>query len=166
MIENWMHAPERMKWVTRPAKSSGGCVFCKIAKCTHKADESLVLHKTRKFIALMNLYPYNTGHIQVLPRKHVTAMEELTDKEISEMFVLVKKCMKMLKNALKPMGFNVGINQGGTASGASFEHLHVHIVPRFKTDFGFIDIIGATKVLPERVEDTYKRLLKHAKMLE
>ncbi len=165
MIDNWMYAPERLKWVTRPKKGSEKCVFCRIAEGDHDV-ESLVLHHGKDFLVVMNLYPYNTGHVQVLPARHVKSLEDLTDRELSEMFILVKKSVKMLKKALKPLGFNIGINQGGSASGASFEHLHVHIVPRFKTDFGFIDIIGATKVLPEKVEDTFRRLRKHAKMLE
>ena len=166
MIENWLCAPDRMKWVKKPENKSRGCVFCKIGKGTHKEEESLVLHKGKSFMTILNLYPYNTGHLQVLPIKHIKAVEELTDKQVSEMFVLVKKSMKLLKKVLEPIGFNVGINQGGTVSGASFEHLHVHIVPRFKRDYGFIDIIGGTKILPESVEDTYKRLKKYSNVLE
>ena len=165
MIENWMYAPGRLKWVTRPEKSGGKCVFCRIAKDKHKVD-SLVLHKGKKFMVIMNLYPYTTGHVQIVPIKHVETLEKLTDKDVSEMFIVVKKTMKVIKKVLNPIGFNVGLNQGGRASGASIDHLHVHIVPRFKTDFGFIDTIGATRVLPERVEDTYKRLKKHEYMLE
>ncbi len=165
MIENWLCAPDRMKWVTRSKKKGGKCVFCRISEGDHDAD-SLVLHKTRKFMVIMNLYPYNTGHIQVLPRRHAKSLEDLTDKEVADLSILVKKCIKMLKKAMDPLGFNVGFNQGGDASGASFEHLHVHIVPRFKTDYGFIDIIGGTKVLPEKPEDTFKRLQVHKKMLK
>jgi diadenosine tetraphosphate (Ap4A) HIT family hydrolase len=165
MIENWLYAPERMKWVKEPGKRPKGCVFCRIAKGDHRI-ESLMLSKGRKFMVIMNLYPYNTGHLQVVPLKHAKGLEELTDREASEMFVVVKRTMKMLKKVLNPVGFNVGINQGGTCSGASIEHLHVHIVPRFKTDFGFIDLIGGTKVLPEEVGKTYERLKKHSKMLE
>jgi diadenosine tetraphosphate (Ap4A) HIT family hydrolase len=165
MIENWMYAPGRLKWVTRPEKADRGCVFCRIARDDHKV-ESLVLHKGKKFMVIMNLYPYTTGHVQIVPIRHVEALEKLTDKEVSEMFILVKKTMKIIKKTIEPIGFNVGLNQGGRTSGASIDHLHVHIVPRFKTDFGFIDTIGATRVLPERVEDTYKRLKKHEAMLK
>jgi ATP adenylyltransferase len=165
MIENWMYAPGRLKWVTRPDKDDKRCVFCRIAKDDHKV-ESLVLHKGKKFMVIMNLYPYTTGHVEIVPLNHVETVEKMTDKDVSEMFILVKKTMKILKKTLDPIGFNVGFNQGGKASGASIEHFHVHIVPRFKTDFGFIDTIGAIRVLPERIEDTYKRLKKHEDMLE
>ncbi len=166
MIENWLCAPERIKWVTKPESKSRSCVFCRIGRGDHKDEESLVLHNDGRFMVIMNLYPYNTGHLQVLPVRHVKSLEALSDKELGEFFMLVKKSLKMLKKVLNPLGFNIGLNQGGTASGASFEHLHVHIVPRFKRDYGFIDIIGGTKVLPEKVGDTYKKLKKEAKMLE
>jgi diadenosine tetraphosphate (Ap4A) HIT family hydrolase len=165
MIHNWLNAPERMKWVQSPEKRPKGCVFCKIAK-GQKGVKSLVLHKGKNFMVVMNPYPYNTGHSMVIPIAHKKTMEELTDKQVAEMFVIVKKVIKMLKKTIGPIGFNVGLNQGGSCSGASIEHLHVHIVPRFKTDFGFIDIIGGTKVLPEEVGETFKRLKKHEKMLE
>lgn len=165
MIENWMYAPGRLKWVTRPEKGGRGCIFCKIAKGDHKVD-SLMLHKGRKFMVIMNLYPYTTGHVQIVPIKHLTSLEKMLDKDVAEMFIVVKRTMKVITKVLKPIGFNVGINQGGSASGASIDHLHVHIVPRFRTDFGFIDTIGATRVLPERVEDTYKRLKKHKEIFE
>ncbi|MCD6495657.1 MAG: HIT domain-containing protein [Candidatus Aenigmarchaeota archaeon] len=165
MIHNWMASPDRMKWVTRKERKGGKCVFCRIAAGDHNVD-SLVLWQNKRFMVIMNLYPYNTGHIQVIPVRHVKALEELTDKEVSEMFILVKKCMKMLKKVLKPIGFNAGLNQGGTAAGASIEHLHFHIVPRYKTDFGFMDIVVGTKVLPEPVEGTYERLKRHIDMLE
>lgn len=152
-----------MKWVKK--KHGKGCLFCKIAKSDKKIS-SKILYNDGKFMVVMNIFPYNTGHLQVLPVKHVTTLEGLDDKDISTMFVLVKKCLKLLKKVLQPLGFNIGINQGGDVSGASVQHLHIHIVPRFKRDLGFIDLISGTKVLPEPVDETYKRLKRHVKMLE
>lgn len=163
MVDNWLYAPERMKWVTRPRTETRKCVFCRIAKGKH---DDIILHRTRSFLVIMNLYPYNTGHIQILPVKHVTGIDELTDKQLAEMSILVKRCVKLLKKVLSPLGFNIGINQGGEVSGASIEHLHLHIVPRFRNDFGFFEMLSHSKALPERVEDTYKRLKKEVKILE
>ena len=163
MVESWLYSPHRMKWVTRPEKKTKTCVFCKISKGKH---DDMVLYKNRNFIVLMNLYPYNTGHVQVLPKKHVTALEELTDKQITEMFILTKKCVKLLKKVLSPLGFNIGINQGGNISGASIDHLHLHIVPRFRSDFGFFEVTAHSKALPERVSDTFERLKKEVKILK
>jgi diadenosine tetraphosphate (Ap4A) HIT family hydrolase len=152
-----------MKWVKK--KQAKGCLFCNIAKGDKKTP-SEILYNDGKFMVLMNIFPYNTGHLQVLPVKHVAAIEDLDDKDVSAMFILVKKCVKLLKKVLQPLGFNIGINQGGDVAGASVEHLHIHIVPRFRRDLGFIDLISSTKVLPEPVGETYKKLKRHAKILE
>jgi diadenosine tetraphosphate (Ap4A) HIT family hydrolase len=165
MFTSWLYAPDRMDWVKHPEKRPAGCVFCRIGK-SPRPQEHFILKKSGGFFVVMNIYPYNTGHLQVIPLRHVSDLEELSDAEVGEMFVLVRKSMKLLKMVLDPVGFNVGLNQGGSVSGASIEHLHVHIVPRYKTDFGFIDVIGGTKVLPEELGKTYKRLMKEAKMLE
>ena len=126
----------------------------------------MVVYRNSNFLVVMNIYPYNTGHLQVMPLEHVKNLDDLSDDDVSDMFVLVKKCVKLLKKTLCPEGFNIGLNQGGEAAGASIEHLHIHMVPRFRRDFGFIDIIGETKVLPEPVGETFERLKKNAKMLE
>jgi diadenosine tetraphosphate (Ap4A) HIT family hydrolase len=165
MFSSWLYAPDRMEWVKNPDKRPQGCVFCKIGK-SPKPQHHFILKKTARFFVVMNIYPYNTGHIQVIPLRHVRELSELSEDEVAEMFVIVSKCMKLLKKVLSPIGFNVGFNQGGSCSGASIEHLHVHIVPRFKTDFGFIDVIGGTKVLPEELGETYKKLMKEVGILE
>lgn len=163
MFRSRMYSPKRMNWVGK--KHAGGCVFCRIAKGDKKIP-TRVVHKDDRFMVVLNMFPYNTGHIQVVPVRHAATIEELEDKDVAEMFVLVKSCLLMLKKAIKPLGFNVGINQGGDVAGASIEHLHVHIVPRFKRDFGFMEIIGSTKVFPEDIDTTYRKLKKHAGMLE
>jgi len=165
MHQSLLCSPSRLGWVKKANGKSRGCVFCKIAKSKRDAA-NMVVHRSGRFLVVMNIYPYNTGHIQVLPLKHVINLEDLSDEDVSEMSVLVKKCVRLLKKTLCPEGFNIGLNQGGEAAGASIGHLHVHIVPRFRRDFGFIDIIGGTKVLPEPVGKTYEKLKSNAKMLE
>lgn len=156
-----LFSPSRSKWVGKEVK---GCLFCKIIKNDPKIPKK-VLYRNKDVIVLMNIYPYNTGHLQVLPIRHVENFEDLTDKEILSLFSMVKKCVKLLKKVLKPKGFNIGINLG-EVSGASIKHIHIHIVPRFRTDFGFMEVIGETKVMPETVEQTYEKLKKEAGMLE
>ncbi|MBN2330670.1 MAG: HIT domain-containing protein [Candidatus Aenigmarchaeota archaeon] len=163
MHEHHLCSPSRMEWVTK--KKPSGCIFCKISK-GGKNVPNMVLYKDKGFMVVMNIFPYNTGHLQVCPVRHVTKLEDLSDNELSRLFIMVKRCQLLLTKALSPMGFNTGFNQGGDCAGASVEHLHVHIVPRFKRDFGFIDIIGRTKVLPEPVGSTFKKLKRHVKMLE
>ena len=165
MHQSLLCSPSRLGWVKSANKKSRGCVFCKIAKSKRDAA-NMVIYRNSNFLAVMNIYPYNTGHLQVLPLKHVTNIDDMSDGDVSEMFILVKKCVKLLKKTLCPEGFNIGLNQGGEVSGASIEHLHVHIVPRFRRDFGFIDIIGGTKVLPEPVGKTFEKLKRNAKIME
>ena len=163
MYNHYLCSPSRMGWVKKPKPS--GCIFCRIAKGDSKIP-SKILYKNDEFMVMMNIYPYNTGHLQVSPLKHVTRLEDLSDEELSKLFILVKKCHNLLNKVLSPMGFNTGFNQGGDFAGASVDHLHIHIVPRFRRDFGFIDLIGRTKVLPEPVDTTFKKLKRHVKMLE
>ena len=156
-------SPSRMKWVTKTKVK--GCLFCRIYRDDPEIPKR-VLYRSKDVFVIMNMFPYNTGHLQVLPVRHVESLESLTDEEITSLFTMVKKCIKLLKRTLKPKGFNIGINQGLEISGASIKHLHVHIVPRFQRDFGFMEITGGTKVLPESVDQTFEKLIKYVKMLE
>jgi ATP adenylyltransferase len=151
-----------MGWV---GKKSKGCLFCRIVKDDPKTPKK-VLHGSKDVMVVMNIFPYNTGHLQVFPVRHVKDFEKLSEKEITSLFAMVQKCVKLLNKTLKPLGFNIGLNIGGEVSGASVDHIHVHIVPRFRNDFGFIEIIGETKVLPETLDQTFNKLKKEVKMLE
>jgi ATP adenylyltransferase len=148
-----------MKWIKR--KKEKGCIFCKIAK---EKKKTLVLKKGEVFV-VMNKFPYNTGHLLIFPKRHVKEIEELTENEMIEIFKTLKKCVLLLKKALKPKGFNIGINIGEVA-GASIKHLHIHIVPRFGSEAGFMEIFDSTKVMPEPLEETYRKLKKFSKLLE
>jgi len=116
-------------------------------------------------MVVMNLFPYNTGHLEVIPIRHVKSLEELRKEELADLVEKVVKSIRLLKRALRPVGFNVGINIGEIA-GASVEHLHVHIVPRYKRDFGFMEVTCETRVMPESIDETYKKLMKHASLLK
>ena len=162
MYLNWLWT-NRMKWIKKKHKPKG-CIFCRIAKGDKKV-KAYVLHRDKNTVVIMNLYPYNTGHLLVFPARHVKSIEELKEIEIKELFSKVSRSVELLKKALNPIGFNIGINIGEIAS-ASIEHLHVHIVPRFKRDTGFMEITASTKVMPESVEKTFKRLKKYVKILK
>lgn len=151
---------DRMKWILRNKKDKR-CLFCQIIKNKIK---SKILKKGEVYV-IMNSFPYTTGHLLVFPKKHVLTLEELNDNEMLEIIKTVKKCILLLRKALNPKGFNIGINLGKIA-GASISHLHFHIVPRFGSDAGFMEIISSTKVMPEPLEKTYKKLKKHVNLLE
>lgn len=162
MFEYWLFSPSRKKWVTKDKKKVENiCVFCEIARGNKKIPQK-VIYRDEEVMVLMNIYPYNTGHLQVVPVRHVESLEELSKKEYIKLWKFVKKSVILLREVLKPKGFNIGINIGKEA-GASIKHLHVHIVPRFERDFGFMEIIARTKVVPADMEKLHKKLKKKAK---
>ena len=161
MYDRWL-VTNRMKWVKRSGKAEK-CPFCEIAK--GKKRKKFVLHETEKSIVMMNLYPYNTGHLLIFPKRHVESLNDLKKDEIEDISLLIVKSVRLLEKALKPEGFNIGMNIGEISS-ASVKHLHVHIVPRYKHDLGFMELFSSTKVLPEPVESTYKRLKRYINILK
>lgn len=152
----------RMKWINK--KKSDTCIFCSISKRDGK-EKSFELYRDDFLMVILNIFPYNTGHLQVVPLRHTEKLEEMNDDEVSMLFIMAKKCMKLLSKTYKPCGFNVGINEGGCDAGGSINHLHVHIVPRYRRDFGFMETIAETKVIPESPKETFRALLKNADML-
>lgn len=106
---------------------------------------------------MMNRYPYNSGHLMIVPKRHCTELEKLKKKEIDEIFYFLQASVKVLKKSLSPQGFNIGMNLGKIA-GAGEEHLHFHIVPRWTGDTNFMPILGETKVIPEYLLNTYEKL--------
>jgi ATP adenylyltransferase len=132
------------------------CIFCeKLRK--KKDEENLILYQTRYAFVMMNKFPYNNGHVMVVPKRHCLDLDELNDHELRELFQLLKGSTQILKSSLRPHGFNIGINIG-RAGGAGEEHIHFHIVPRWIGDTNFMPILGETKIIPEYLEHTYHRL--------
>jgi len=161
MYLHWLWT-DRLEWIKKRYKSKS-CLFCRIAK-GDKRVKAYVLFNNKKTVVMLNLFPYNTGHLLVFPVRHVKSLDELSRDELTELSSRVKKSISLLKKALHPAGFNIGINIGEVAS-ASIKHLHIHIVPRFKRDLGFMELTAETKVMPEPVERTYQRLKKYANIL-
>ena len=127
------------------------CIFCAIRE-NNPNVVSLKLYKNETYFICLNLYPYNPGHLMIIPNKHAERFEDLNKQERSEMFEATMKVQEMLRNELEPTGFNVGYNQG-QYSGASIKHVHIHVVPRYKSELGFIDIVSQTKVIIQRASD-------------
>ena len=146
-------APWRSGFVR--AKKKGRCIFClKKGECKDK----FIIKKTQFSFALLNIYPYNNGHIMVSPYRHVKDLKGLKDKELFDLITLVREMQSLLEKKLKPQGFNIGINTG-EAGGAGYKgHIHVHIVPRWAGDTNFMPVIGRTKVMPQSLEELYKLL--------
>ncbi|BBG24484.1 hypothetical protein IC006_1805 [Sulfuracidifex tepidarius] len=110
---------------------------------------------------ILNAYPYNTGHVMVVPYRHVPSIDLLSDDEVIDLFHLVKDSMNSIRNSYNPHGFNIGINIGRVAGAGIENHVHVHIVPRWNGDSNFMPVVSNTKVISETLEDTYVKLSKY-----
>ena len=136
------------------------CFICRAASVNPEAfRENLVLERTSQAIALLNRFPYNTGHLLAAPLRHVAEPEDLDDDEMMQVWTLVCKYKKKLEATSKPDGFNIGINLGQSAGAGLPGHIHVHVVPRWTGDTNFMSVLGETKVMPESLENVMDRLL-------
>ena len=145
-------------------KSNDECIFCSIVDGNPEIEEK-VLYNDDKNMVLMNIYPYNRGHLEVLPVKHYTDLNELSQEEIKNLFTLVQKSISLIRDVIKPDGINVGINLG-KAAGASIEHLHIHIVPRFKFESGFMETTANTRIIEEDIDVTYSKFIEKLDIFE
>lgn len=128
----------------------GACPFCVIPG----QPDSLVVRRGSSVYAVLNLHPYNPGHLMVVPYRHVAGLEELTAEESTELMSMTQESLRVIRSVSRPHAFNVGLNLGGPAGGSLADHLHQHVVPRWGGDANFITVIGGTKVLPELLGDT------------
>jgi Diadenosine tetraphosphate (Ap4A) hydrolase and other HIT family hydrolases len=149
--------PHRMAYIKGENKPSGsgagdGCPFCEIPK---KSDEDgLILARGTSVYAVLNLYPYNSGHLMICPYRHIADYVELDDAETAELADFTKRAIEALRKASGAQGFNVGLNLGQVAGAGIAAHLHQHIVPRWGGDTNFMPIVGHTRVLPQLLRDT------------
>ncbi|MFN8031847.1 MAG: HIT domain-containing protein [Mycobacterium sp.] len=117
-------------------------------------EEGLVVARGEQVYVVLNLYPYNPGHLMVVPYRRVSELEDLTEAESCELMAFTQKAIRVMKAVSNPDGFNVGLNLGKSAGGSLAEHLHMHVVPRWSGDANFITIVGETKVIPQLLRDT------------
>ena len=146
-----LHAPWRIDYILTPKPELKEGVFSRIAQSTEDIA-NLVVARDRTCYAVLNRYPYNGGHLMVVPYKEVPDLNGLTDEELLDLWKLARRCMAALKATMKPDGFNVGINLGKVAGAGIAEHLHIHIVPRWTGDTNFMPVIGQTGVIPDALE--------------
>ena len=149
-------APWRMTYIE--GNRTQGCLFCYPLKGGNDRG-NLILYRSSQAFIIMNRFPYTNGHLMVAPNRHVASLDELDDGEMVELMALLKKSILILKRALKPDGFNVGMNIGRGAGAGIEDHIHIHIVPRWNGDTNFMPVLVETKVMPEYLETTYERLI-------
>ena len=138
------------------AEDANDCVFC-VAQSTD-AGLALVVHDAPLAYVILNLYPYNAGHLLVVPRRHAASLSRLTRDELNEIALLTQRSEQVLTEAYQPQGINVGINLGRPAGAGIVDHLHVHLVPRWNGDTNFMSVVGEVRVLPEELPRTAARL--------
>jgi ATP adenylyltransferase len=155
-----LERPSRYQYVRKQLPPQKGCVFCEALK-QGVSFESLVLHREDQAMIVMNKFPYNTAHTMVLPTRHIGDLSQLSEEEHISVQKLLKKLVGIIKKEYNCDGMNIGLNLGAVAGAGIPEHMHWHVVPRWFGDTNFFPLIAETKVLPERVEDSYARLRKH-----
>ncbi len=150
-------SPWRMEYIEAPRdEEDGRCVFCVLLE--GGGDEDRVLERRELAFVTLAKYPYNPGHLLVLPTRHVSELEDVRADEAAEIDELLKKSVRVLRATVDPQGFNIGLNLGRPAGAGIPEHLHWHLVPRWSGDTNFMPVIGATRVLPELLQQTYEKL--------
>ena len=150
-------SPWRLAYVTGTG-SSDGCIFCEACASTRPAPDDLVLIRGELAYVILNLYPYNNGHLMVVPNRHVGTLRAMTREELDELMRFTRHAEMALAEAYKPQGINVGINLGRPAGAGVVDHLHVHLVPRWTGDTNFMSVVGNVRVLPEELGETAQRL--------
>ncbi len=155
--------PDRLKYVRKLIKEKG-CVFCRATK-EEPSFDTLCVYKSNHSMVILNKFPYNTGHVLVLPLRHCGDLLSLSDAEYVDLQETVRKTMKALTEIYEPGGINLGLNHGSVAGAGIPEHLHYHIIPRWSGDLNFFPLIAETKVLVENLDQTYEKLMGYFKKL-
>ena len=145
-------SPWRMEYLTEERPQ--GCIFC--LKAAEKRDpENLIAWRGQRAFVMLNRYPYNAGHLMVVPYEHVASVEDLPVETLAELMLLVNRCLRALRRTMAPDAFNIGANLGRVAGAGIAEHVHLHVVPRWEGDTNFMPVLADVRVVPELLADTY-----------
>jgi ATP adenylyltransferase len=156
MVEH-LWTPWRFQYITGVDKNPDLCVFCEALK-RNADEEMLIVYRGRKNFLILNLYPYTTGHMMIVPYRHIPLLSNAQEEELHEMMGLAKQCQMALAEVYQPQGFNLGINLGRCAGAGVADHLHMHVLPRWAGDTNFMSVIGEARVIPEDLNTTYNKL--------
>ena len=148
-------SPWRMQYLTEERPQ--GCVFC-LALAQEPGEENLVAWRGEWAAVMLNRYPYNAGHLLVVPYEHVASVECLPAETLTEIWLLVNRSLGALRRAMSPDGFNVGANLGRVAGAGIVDHVHLHIVPRWEGDTNFMPVLADVRVVPELLAETYRKV--------
>jgi len=153
---DYLWTPWRYQYITAAPADPGVCVLCRAAGMDDR--EALVVHRATHNFVLLNLFPYTSGHVMVVPYAHVSTIEDLPEPALAEMMSLARDAVKHLRAVYRPDGWNLGMNLGQSAGAGIAAHAHMHILPRWVGDTSFVTTVGETRVVPEALETTWEKL--------
>ncbi|MGD8375591.1 MAG: HIT domain-containing protein [Acidobacteriota bacterium] len=151
-----LFTPWRLEYLVSGVRTTG-CVFCEALAAADDRSCLIVLRSALHFV-ILNRYPYNNGHLMIVPNRHLAHLHEATPEELHEMMDLASRCERSLRKLYRPHGINLGMNLGRSAGAGITEHYHLHLVPRWAGDTNFMTAIGETRLLPEELDQTWTRL--------
>ena len=161
-------SPWRSKYIESLGKKEDDdkCIFCEAAKNDVNDRENFLVHKSELTFTLLNLYPYNNGHLMIIPFRHIGDLDDLSEQEGSEIFRELQLARSALIDISQPQGFNIGANLGKVSGAGIDEHIHFHIVPRWSGDTNFMPVLGEVKVISQELKETKLKLLNAYKRLK
>ena len=155
-------SPWRSKYIASGVDAQAeGCVFCRMAANPGQDADNYVVHRGAHSFVVLNLYPYITGHLMIVPYQHTNEFDSVAKEITDEMMDLTKRAQTALRAVYSPSGFNMGMNLGAAAGAGIADHLHIHLLPRWTGDTNFMTTVGESRVIPEALEVTYEKLLVH-----
>lgn len=161
-MDEVLWAPWRMAYILSEKMAS--CIFCDHPRQQCDAENLILWRGTTTFV-MMNRYPYNNGHLMIIPYAHVASLSALESAQRNELLVVTARCEQVLQEAIQPQGFNVGINLGAAAGAGIAEHLHIHIVPRWAGDTNYMTVVSEVRVIPQHLDHTYQLLVPYFQRL-
>jgi ATP adenylyltransferase len=163
-FSSYIFVPEKARYSKGLDRPKVDCLLCAMVKGEKQVETKVVFQDDKNMIVL-NKFPYNPGHLMVFPKRHVEKLQDLDEEELVLFFRLVKRASALIEETYRPEGINLGINQG-RAAGASVTHFHMHIVPRYQNETGFMEIFSGSRVIHESLDNSLKRLLINIRILE
>ncbi|MCZ6669449.1 MAG: HIT domain-containing protein [Acidobacteria bacterium] len=152
-----LSTPWRYRWVTSQSKP-GGCLFCRVQAARRDGPANLLLHRGKQNFIILNRFPYNNGHLMIVPNKHMASLSVMSVGQMGEMMELARRSEKAIRDLYHPDGFNLGINLGKCSGAGIIGHIHLHIVPRWAGDTNFMAVMNGTRILPESLATTYRKI--------
>ena len=154
-MKDILYSHWRMNYIL--SEKSDECIFCR-KEGKEEDRKHFVVYRSEFSFVMLNMYPYNNGHLMVVPKRHCSSLSDLPEVELNDLFGLLRKTEKIIRGCYNPEGINIGINLGKAAGAVIDDHLHIHLVPRWFGDVNFMTVIGGTRVVPESFENAYDKL--------